>query len=65
MAGTKIGGLKAKKKNLKMNPHFYQVIGGLGGAAKVSKGFGKMPREKASAAGRKGGKISKRRPRDV
>lgn len=61
MSGTRAGGLKVKAKNLSMNPNFYQAIGSLGGSVKVSKGFGKMPKDKAIEAGRKGGKVSRRR----
>lgn len=32
MAGTKLGGLKARDTNLKNNPDFYKEIGKLGGS---------------------------------
>ena len=62
MAGTRIGGLKAKKANLANDPDFYAKIGSKGGSSisKYPKGFAAMSAEKVSAAGRKGGRISKR-----
>ena len=38
MAGTKIGGLKSKEKNLARDPDFYKHIGFRGG--KLSRGGG-------------------------
>lgn len=65
MAGNKIGGLKARDTNKRYHgADFYSRIGHLGGVGdrgnKADKGFGSMPKEKISAAGRKGGLISKR-----
>lgn len=61
MAGTKEGGQKAKATTLaKYGEDFYVRTGRMGGSAKVSKGFGKMPKAKVRAAGRKGGQISRR-----
>lgn len=62
MAGTKIGGLKAAKKNLANNPNFYKEIGAIGGRNGNTGGFAANP-ELAREAGRKGGKKSKRRPK--
>lgn len=59
MAGNKIGGLKAKAKNLEKNPNFYSDIGKKGGAKiGVLKGFAANP-ELARIAGARGGRISK------
>ena len=61
MAGNKEGGLKAREKILaKHGKDFYKRIGAKGGKAKVPKGFAAMPLEKRIAAGRKGGKKSRR-----
>ena len=59
MAGTKIGGLKAAKKNLENDPDFYKRIGAIGGKVTGHKGFAANP-ELARTAGRAGGKISRR-----
>lgn len=62
MAGTKLGGLKAKQTNLeKHGEDFYERIGGMGGRAFCSmpKGFAANP-ALARLAGQIGGKISKR-----
>lgn len=63
MAGTKIGGQKARDKNLASDPDFYKRIGQKGGSAisKYPKGFAADP-ELARTAGAKGGRISRRRP---
>ncbi len=61
MAGTRIGGLKARDKNLASDPNFYKKIGKVGGAKGRTGGF-YVNRELASTAGRKGGLISKRGP---
>ncbi|WP_368858989.1 general stress protein [Mycolicibacterium neoaurum] len=65
MPGTYVGGLKARDKNLAKDPDFYRKIGKRGGKAprNMPRGFAAMPPEKVSAAGRKGGLISKRRKR--
>lgn len=39
MAGSKIGGLKAKAKNLENNPNFYKEIGKIGGKKSRGGGF--------------------------
>ena len=39
MAGTKIGGLKTAKKNLKSDPDFYRRIGAIGGRNGNTGGF--------------------------
>lgn len=60
MAATRVGGLKAAETNRKKNPDFYREIGRRGGLAKGPKGFAVMEKDKVRAAGRKGGKISRR-----
>ena len=62
MVGTRIGGLKAAKKNKEWyGDDFYRLIGSKGGQQKRSKprGFAANP-ELARAAGAKGGSISRR-----
>lgn len=62
MPGTKAGGIKAAKTNRERHGEdFYKRIGAVGGSQPTStpKGFA-ASRERASAAGRKGGKISRR-----
>lgn len=54
MAGTRIGGLRARDKNLAKDPDFYRKIGSIGGRALVPKGFA-SDRGRAMEAGRKGG----------
>lgn len=62
MAGTVIGGKKTAKTNKeKHGADFYKRIGSSGGKKKVPKGFA-MSTERARAAGRKGGKKSRRGP---
>lgn len=65
MAGTKIGGLKAAKKNLEKNPDFYKQMGKAGGSAKVPKGFSAMDKKRLSEISRKGGSNSKRGKKDT
>lgn len=60
MSGNRIGGIKARDKNLAKNPNFYSDIGRKGGKARVPKGFA-ANRELARIAGAKGGKISRRK----
>ena len=61
MAGTRKGGLKAKQTLKETYGEDYFVnIGRQGGIACVPKGFAMNPKL-ASEAGRKGGKISRRR----
>ena len=64
MSGTKEGAAKAATTNKERHGEdFYKTIGARGGLAKVStKGFGGMSVDKRSAAGRKGGRISRRGP---
>ena len=60
MAGTRAGGLKAAKTNIKTYGHdFYAKIGRKGGRNGHTGGFAADP-ELAKIAGAKGGKISKR-----
>lgn len=60
MPGTKIGGLKAAKTNLKKHgKDFYRIIGSKGGQAGHTGGFAARP-ELARIAGAKGGRISRR-----
>ena len=64
MAGTIIGGRKAKETNYKKHgKDFYRIIGSKGGQQKTSKpkGFAANP-ALAKTAGSKGGRISKRKP---
>lgn len=60
MAGTRAGGLKAAKTNIKTyGREFYARIGAIGGRNGHTGGFAANP-ELAKIAGAKGGKISKR-----
>ena len=59
MPGTRIGGQAARNTILKKNPNFYAEIGKKGGLRKVKKGFA-TNLELASAAGKRGGSISRR-----
>lgn len=66
MSGTKIGGLKASKTNIKLHgKDFYKRIGQIGGrngkGPNYTGGFAANP-ELARIAGRKGGKKSRRGP---
>lgn len=77
MAGTKIGGLKAKAKNLAKNPNFYAEIGAKGGRNGTTGGFAALrfcdceltsvlgEHHKAQCAGYKGGTISRRKPKNA
>lgn len=60
MSGTKAGGLKAYQTNIKRNPNHYAEIGSKGGKNGNTGGFAANP-ELARIAGRKGGRISRRR----
>lgn len=62
MAGTREGGLKAAKKNLAKDPQFYVKNGRIGGANGKTGGFYANP-ELARIAGRKGGRVSRRKPK--
>ena len=64
MVGTKIGGLKAAKKNLANNPNFYRDIGRIGGQNSTTGGFAANP-ELARIAGARGGRISRRKKRII
>lgn len=60
MAGTRIGGQKARKTNLERHGEdFYKRIGAIGGRNGHTGGFAANP-ELARIAGAKGGKISRR-----
>lgn len=69
MAGTKIGGLKAKAKHLEKDPNYYSNLGKKGAQAYNSqdprkrkpRGFAANPLL-AREVGAKGGRISKRGP---
>lgn len=68
MAGNRIGGLKAVKTiKERYGEWFYFEIGVRGGRASRGGGFGQGEegRERARAAGRIGGKISKRGPSEA
>lgn len=58
MAGNRIGGLKAREKNLAKNPNYYRDLGKLGGQAGNTGGF--CDRALARRAGRIGGMKSRR-----
>ena len=58
MAGTKIGGMKAAKKNLAKDPNFYAKIGRKGGQNGHTGGFAANP-QLARIAGAKSGRISR------
>lgn len=63
MAGTREGGIKAAKTvKLRFGPKHYQEIGRQGGNTKTTKprGFAATGSEAAAAAGRVGGKASRR-----
>lgn len=64
MAGTKIGGAKARDKNLEHNPNHYRDMGRADGKFGrkdgTIKGFAAMTPEKRREAGRVGGTISRR-----
>ena len=67
MAGSKSGAIKARDTNLKNNPNFYKEIGKLSNASwekngRMPRGFAANP-ELASLAGKKGGAISRRKPK--
>lgn len=60
MAGTQAGGKLAAQKITANDPDFYKKIGSKGGSAKVPKGFATMTPEERRAAGKKGGKVSRK-----
>ena len=65
MPGTKLGGQKAAITNKKKHGEdFYKNIGRKGGRNGHTGGFASNP-ELAKLAGQKGGKISRRRPKEV
>lgn len=60
MSGSITGGKLAAQKNKERHGEdFYRTIGARGGSAKVPKGFA-MNRERASLAGQKGGRTSRK-----
>lgn len=62
MAGSTIGGVKARDTNIKKyGEDFYRNIGAMGGKAGRTGGWYANP-EAAAKAGRKGGTISRRGP---
>lgn len=61
MVGNRAGGLKAAKTNYeKYGEDFYRLMGAKGGRNGHTGGFAANP-ELAKIAGRKGGKVSKRK----
>ena len=74
MSGTISGGKKAAQKNITLHgKYFYREIGRKGGKRSTTGGFasqkvgkdGLTGAERAKLAGAKGGRISKRKPRNV
>jgi len=63
MSGTKIGGQRARDKNLAKDPDFYKKIGQRGGQLSRTGGF-YANRELASTAGRIGGLKSRRKAKN-
>lgn len=69
MAGNETGGLKTRQKMLERDPDFYKRIGQLGGKASKGGGFaaegrgkdGLTGKERASLAGKVGGKAPKKK----
>jgi len=59
VAGTQLGGYKARDKNLAKDPDFYRKLGQRGGRKSRGGGFAANP-ELARIAGAKGGRISRR-----
>lgn len=65
MSGTRAGGVKAAQTNKeRYGANFYKKIGKVGGQRGTTGGFAANP-QLAREAGRKGGKISKRRKKLV
>lgn len=64
MSGTKQGGLKAAAKNIARDPNHYAKIGAKGGRNGRTGGFAANP-ELARIAGAKGGRISRRKKKEV
>jgi general stress protein YciG len=62
MAGNRIGGIKARDKNLANNPNFYKEIGRKGGKSPSDKprGFATISPERLREISAKGGRISRR-----
>jgi general stress protein YciG len=60
VAGSTKQGKKAAKTNRAKDPNYYRKLGAKGGKVTGKKGFALMSVEKRSAAGRKGGLISRR-----
>ena len=65
MAGTKAGGQKAAARNKANNPNFYKEIGAKGGRNGHTGGFASKSYEFNSACGKKGGTISRRKPKII
>jgi hypothetical protein len=68
MAGTQVGGKKAGETNKKKyGEDFYKRIGSLGGQTETTKpkGFAAMPEWKRQAAGKAGGKKSRKNGQPV
>lgn len=64
MAGTEAGGRKAAATILAKNPNFYREIGKKGGSRSRGDKTGfALNREAARICGTKGGRISKRKPK--
>lgn len=59
--GSKEGGIRVRAINLAKDPDYYHKLGKMGGKWRGRKGFAAMPKSMVSAAGRKGGSVSRRR----
>lgn len=66
MSGNVAGGKKASETiKKKYGDNYYCTIGAIGGSKKgVKKGFATMTPEKRAEAGRKGGMVSRRTPKE-
>lgn len=65
MAGTRIGGIKSRDKNLASDPDYYKRIGQIGGKwNNPAKRYFAVNRDAARIAGTRGGEIS-RRPKKI
>jgi general stress protein YciG len=69
MSGTRIGGLKARDKNIAKDPDFYRKLGKIGGVRGTTGGYasnkigkdGLTGPERSKISGKLGGTISRRK----